>query len=153
MNSVEPYLSGVGWGNRQQRFSDGDDIGTPVFGSEATNLDAVLCVLFYHDFFWQDVDRASMNRAILAALKPGGIYGIVDHSARSGDGDRVVKSLHRIEEHIVREEIEAAGFQLEREGSFLRNPLDDRTWNAAPSAAGTRRGTSDRFVLAFRKPG
>jgi predicted methyltransferase len=119
---------------------------------EATNLDAVLCVLFYHDFFWQDVDRASMNRAVFKALKPGGLYGIVDHSARSGDAEKVVKSLHRIEEHIVRAEIESAGFRLDREGSFLRNPEDDRTWNAAPSAAGDRRGTSDRFVLAFRKP-
>jgi predicted methyltransferase len=64
-----------------------------------------------------------------------------------------VKTLHRIEEQVVREEIEAAGFRLVAEGTFLRNPADPRDWNDAPSAAGARRGTSDRFVLKFVKPG
>jgi predicted methyltransferase len=63
-----------------------------------------------------------------------------------------VRTFHRIEESVVREEIEAAGFQLAAEASFLRNPADTRDWNDAPSAAGARRGTSDRFVLRFVKP-
>jgi predicted methyltransferase len=119
---------------------------------EAKNLDAVVCVLFYHDMFWLGVDRDKMNRAVFAALKPGGIYGIVDHSAKDGAGSNEVKTLHRIEEKVVRAEIEKAGFRLKAEGTFLKNPNDTRDWSASPGAAGDKRGTSDRFVLAFEKP-
>lgn len=119
---------------------------------EATNLDAVLIVLFYHDTFWMETNRERMNKAIFDALKPGGVYGIVDHSAGAGDGATQVKTLHRIEEKVVRDEIEAAGFELAAEADFLRNPADTRDWNDAPGAAADRRGTSDRFVLKFVKP-
>lgn len=112
----------------------------------------VLIVLFYHDTVWMGVDRGRMNGAVFRALWPGGIYGIVDHSGRPGSGTSEVKTLHRIEERVVREEIEAAGFRVVAEATFLRNPADPRDWNDAPSAAGDRRGTSDRFVLRFAKP-
>src|SRR5262249_18410329 len=71
---------------------------------EATNLDAVIMVLFYHDTFWLKTDRAAMNKAISKALKPGGVYGVIDHSGRPGTGTNEVKNLHRIEEKVVREE-------------------------------------------------
>lgn len=119
---------------------------------EATNLDAVLIVLFYHDTVWQEIDRAKMNQAFFKALKPGGVYGIIDHSGRPGTGMTETKTLHRIEEKALREEIERAGFKLASAASFLRNPSDTRDWNDAPSAAAERRGTSDRFVLRFVKP-
>ncbi len=115
-------------------------------------LDAVLVVLVYHDLFWLKADRAKMNLAVLRALKPGGLYVIVDHSGRAGTGATEVSTLHRIEEKIVKDEISAAGFRLVKEGSFLRNPADTRDWNDSPMAAKERRGTSDRFVLAFEKP-
>jgi predicted methyltransferase len=117
------------------------------------DLDAVVIVLFYHDTYWMGVDRARMNRAVYDALRPGGVYVVVDHSAREGAGASDVKTLHRVEESTVRREIEAAGFVLEAESDFLRNPADPRDWNASPSAAGDRRGTSDRFALRFTKPG
>ena len=79
-------------------------------------------------------------------------YVIVDHSAAPGARDTQVKTLHRVEESLVREEIERAGFVLEATADFLRNPDDARDWNAAPSAAGARRGTSDRFVHRYVKP-
>jgi predicted methyltransferase len=119
---------------------------------EATELDAVLIVLFYHDTVWLGVDRAKMNQAVFAALKPGGVYGIVDHSGLPGTGLSGVKSIHRIEEKTVRDEVERAGFVLADEASFLRNPSDTRDWNDSPREAGDRRGTSDRFVLKFKKP-
>jgi predicted methyltransferase len=119
---------------------------------EAKNLDAVLMVLFYHDAFWMKVDRMAMNKAIFASLKKGGVYGVIDHSGRPGTGSTEVKSLHRVEEKLVREEIEAAGFRFEGSAEFLRNPADTRDWNDAPGAAGGRRGQSDRFVLKFVKP-
>jgi predicted methyltransferase len=122
------------------------------FPPEVQNLDVIFCVLFYHDLFWLNVDRDKMNRAAFRALKPGGIYAIIDHSARDGAGANDVKTLHRIEEKIVRAEVEKAGFRFLKEGSFLRNPNDPRDWNDAPSAAGDKRGTSDRFVLAYQKP-
>jgi predicted methyltransferase len=123
------------------------------FPADVRDLDAVLIVLFYHDTVWMEVDRRRMNQAVLRALAPGGVYGIVDHAARSGVGVADAQTLHRIEESVVREEVEAAGFQLARQGDFLRDPLDTRDWNASPREAGERRGTSDRFVLAFVKPG
>jgi predicted methyltransferase len=119
---------------------------------EATDLDLVVVVLFYHDFYWFETDRARMNQAIFAHLEPGGRYNVIDHSARPGDGAAGVKTLHRIEEHLVRDEIEDAGFVYERSADFLRNPADTRDWNASPRAAGAQRGTSDRFVLSFVRP-
>lgn len=119
---------------------------------DARDLDAVVMILFYHDTVWLGADRARMNAAIFRALKPGGVYGIVDHTGRPGTGSTETKTLHRIEERVVREEIEAAGFRLDAEASFLRNPDDARDWNASPTASGPRRGTSDRFVLRFVKP-
>jgi predicted methyltransferase len=119
---------------------------------EARDLDAVYLILYYHDTVWFETDRARMNAAAFAALKPGGVYAIVDHSAREGDGVSVAQTLHRIEERVVREEVTAAGFDLAAEASFLRNADDARDWNAAPSAAADRRGASDRFVLRFVKP-
>jgi len=119
---------------------------------EARDLDVVLLVLFYHDTVWMRVDRTHMNAAIFRALKPGGVFGIVDHSARAGTGTADVETLHRIEERVVRDEVQAAGFQLAAEATFLRNPDDARDWNDSPRAAAARRGTSDRFVLRFVKP-
>ena len=114
---------------------------------EAVNLDAVLIVLFYHDTVWLETDRARMNAAIFAALKKGGVYGVIDHSARAGTGTNDTKTLHRIEESVVTREIERAGFVLDAAADFMRNPADPRDWNASPTAAGEKRGTADRFVL------
>jgi predicted methyltransferase len=125
---------------------------TEPFPPEATGLDAVFNVLFYHDLFWLKVDRAKMNAAVFAALRSGGTYAIIDHSGRAGTGSTEVQTLHRIEEKIVKEEVLAAGFKLVAEGAFLRNAADTRDWNAAPFAAAEKRGTSDRFVLKFVKP-
>ena len=122
------------------------------FPKDMGPLDAVTMVLFYHDTVWLEVDRAAMNKAVFAALKPGGVFVIVDHSARPGDGVKVANTFHRIEEDVVKSEVLAAGFVLDGEADFLRNRNDTRDWNDSPRAAGERRGTSDRFVLRFRKP-
>jgi predicted methyltransferase len=119
---------------------------------EAKDLDAVLSVLIYHDTVWLGADRDRMNRAVFAALKPGGVYGIVDHSSRAGAGVSEVQTLHRIEEKVLEQEVERAGFVLDAEADFLKNPADTRDWSASPRTAGEKRGTSDRFVLRFKKP-
>ena len=96
----------------------------------------MLCVLFYHDTVWLNVDREKMNHAVFAALKHGGVYGIVDHSAAPGTGLNGVKTVHRIDEQTLRSEVEHAGFQFVSEAAFLRNPSDTRDWNDSPKEAG-----------------
>jgi len=119
---------------------------------EATNLDLVVDYIFYHDTVWIGVDRAKMNAAVFAALRPGGAYVIVDASAKDGHGVTDVKTLHRIEQSVVESEEKAAGFTLASKAEFLRNPADARDWSSSPGAAGDRLGTEDRFVLKFVKP-
>jgi predicted methyltransferase len=116
------------------------------------DLDAVIFVLAYHDTVWQHTDRAAMNRAVFASLRSGGVYGIIDHSAADGRGVEDVQTLHRIEQSTLVGEVTAAGFRLDGEAAFMRNPADTRDWNDSPMAAADRRGTSDRFVLRFVKP-
>ncbi|MCB9751526.1 MAG: class I SAM-dependent methyltransferase [Myxococcales bacterium] len=124
----------------------------PLPPEVAGQLDRVVNVLFYHDFEWQGVDRAAHNASILRALKPGGYYVIVDASAREGDGASQSKTLHRVEESLVRAELQAAGFELVEEAGFLRNPNDARDWNALPWSGAGDGQYSDKFVLKFKKP-
>jgi predicted methyltransferase len=93
------------------------------------------------------VDRAEMNRKLYAALKPGGVLVIADHSARPGDGTSVAKTIHRIEESVLRREVEAAGFKLIGEGDFLRHPEDTRDFSVNRPT-----GPVDEFVLKYQKP-
>ena len=113
------------------------------------SLDAVIMVLAYHDLFLTDEDRTKMNAHIFATLKPGGVYGIIDHHAQEGSGTTAVNSLHRIEESVITKEITAAGFVLAKKGDFLRNPKDDHTKIVFDPGI---RGKTDRFVLRFEKP-
>jgi predicted methyltransferase len=119
---------------------------------DAKNLDAVVVVLFYHDTVWMGADRDKMNKAVFDALRRGGEYVVVDHSALEGTGTESAKTNHRIDELFVLREIERAGFHHVANGDFLRNQADTRDWNDSPREAGERRGTSDRFVLKFVKP-
>ena len=80
------------------------------------------------------------------------VFAVIDHSGRPGTGTTEVKTIHRIEESVVRNEILKAGFRLAAEADFMRNKGDARDWNPSPADAGEKRGTSDRFVLKFVKP-
>jgi predicted methyltransferase len=113
----------------------------------APKLDLVTLVLNYHDITYLPVDRAKMNKAIFDALAPGGHYLIVDHSSRPGRGISEGKTLHRIDEAVVKNEVEQAGFKLEAEGDFLRNPADPRDVPSSHPAVAT-----DKFALRFVKP-
>lgn len=114
---------------------------------EATGLDLVTLVLNYHDITYLDVDRARMNARLFAALKPGGRYVVIDHSGRSGTGISEGKTLHRIDEAVVLDEVRRAGFVLDAEGSFLRNPADARD-----ATSNEPKVPTDKFVLRFVKP-
>ena len=114
---------------------------------EAGGFDLITFFFAYHDITYMQVDRAVMNKKMLAALKPGGLLVIADHSAKPGDGINVAKTLHRIEESVVRQELEAAGFKLVEEANFLRNPEDPRE-----AAVFRPQVPNDEFVLKYQKP-
>lgn len=102
-----------------------------------------------HDPFFAPADIAKVNAAVFKALKPGGIYLILDHAAEKGSGLRDTNTLHRIDEATVKAEVEAAGFKLVGESDVLRNPADNRTKKIFDPSI---RGRTDQFVLRFRKP-
>ena len=110
------------------------------------SLDAVVMNMNYHDMVLFKIDRDKVNAVVFKALKPGGFFDIVDHSAKDGSGIANV-SLHRIDEKFLIDEIEKAGFKLAAASSALRHPDDDRTWNVFK-----KRGETDRFMLKFVKP-
>jgi predicted methyltransferase len=114
---------------------------------QAGKLDLVTLVNNYHDITFLPVDRAKMNQKIYAALKPGGKYVVVDHSAKAGSDISSGKSLHRIDQAIVVAEVKQAGFVLEAEGDFLRDPADTREVSSGDSKIPT-----DKFALRFVKP-
>ncbi len=114
---------------------------------EVRDLDLITFFFAYHDVSYMEVDRAAMNRKLFEALKPGGSLVIADHSAKTGDGTTVGKSLHRIEEAALRREVEAAGFKLVASGDFLRQPGDPRDFTTTKPT-----GPVDEFVLRFEKP-
>lgn len=120
-----------------------DKLALPTDGS----LDFVLIHLNYHDLVLKNDNRAAMNKTIFAALKPGGVYGIVDHYAKDGSGSEFTESLHRIDKAVVVKEVTDAGFVLAKEGEMLRHPEDPRT-----EGVFKHRGETDRFVLRFEKP-
>jgi predicted methyltransferase len=113
----------------------------------AGGVDLVTLMFDYHDLGAMGVDRARMNSNIFAALKPGGSYVIADHAGRPGTGISESATLHRVEETLVRREVEAAGFRLAAEGMFLRNPADPRD-REEPDPPQPK----DEFVLKFVKP-
>ena len=120
----------------------------PVPAERAANgLDLVTLMFNYHDLGHMGVDRARMNRAVFAALKPGGLYVIADHSGRPGTGISESGTLHRVEEAFLRQEVESAGFRLAASGNFLRNPNDPRDRNTPDPPQ-----PKDEFVLKFVKP-
>lgn len=122
-----------------------DDPVPPEVASGA--LDVVTLIFNYHDLGHMGVDRARMNRAVFAALKPGGVYVIADHAGRDGTGISEAGTLHRIEAAFVVQEVQAAGLRLQARGDFLRNPLDPRDRNTPVPAM-----AKDEFVLKFVKP-
>jgi predicted methyltransferase len=104
----------------------------------------------YHDFHnIPDVDIATINKAVFAALKPGGTYFVLDHAAEAGSGARDTNTLHRIDKATVIKEVQAAGFKLKAESGLLANKDDPHTAKVFDPAI---RGHTDQFVLKFTRP-
>lgn len=138
--------------------------GTPAFANvsastqPATSLtapekvDLVFTSQNYHDYpdkFMGSIDPAVLNKAVFDALKPGGIYLIIDHAAAAGSGMRDTDTLHRIDPAIVKQQVTAAGFVFDGESKLLFNAGDDHT---KPVFDKSIRGHTDQFIYKFRKP-
>lgn len=115
-------------------------------------VDLVFTVQNYHDYpdkFMGAIDPMVLNREVYQALKPGGVFLVVDHTAEAGSGMRDTDTLHRIDPAIVKKQVTDAGFIFEGESKVLRNPADDLKKVVFDKAI---RGHTDQFIFRFRKP-
>jgi predicted methyltransferase len=106
----------------------------------------------YHDLhnkYFGPMDMAAFNKAVFDALKPGGSYVVLDHTAVAGAAADVTQTLHRIDPATVRREVEAAGFVFDSESKILENPSDPRTIKVFENSI---QGHTDQFILKFRRP-
>jgi len=116
-----------------------------------TPADVIWTSQNYHDLHLTrfNLDVAKVNKAVFAALKPGGYYIVLDHAAPAGTPIDSANTVHRIDPAIVRKELEAAGFVFVAESKILRSDRDDYTKNVFDPAL---RGHTDQFIYKFRKP-
>lgn len=130
-----------------------DGVRSPIGAPEwPEGLDLIFTAQNYHDLhlkpFATDT-AAKVNAAAFKALKPGGLYVVIDHGAATGAGPEAPDSLHRIEADQVKREVEAAGFVLDGSSDLLARPDDPRTANVFDRSI---RGKTSQFMLRFRKP-
>lgn len=128
----------------------GGAAGAPAFPA---NLDTIITVQNFHDLYLTQMPAGSATRAsaaLFAALRPGGVLIVVDHSAADGSGTSAATTLHRIDEAAVVSELNAAGFVLDGSSDMYRHPVDARVANVFNPDI---RGRTDQFTLRFRKPG
>ncbi|WP_260928097.1 class I SAM-dependent methyltransferase [Novosphingobium sp. 9] len=118
--------------------------------SVAHPVDLFWTVQNYHDINNNGGEAAlnAFNAAVFKALKPGGIYMIIDHADTPGSGLSGTSTKHRIDKAAVIREVTAAGFKLAGESTVLTNPNDDHTKTVFDPSI---RGETDQFVLKFRK--
>lgn len=132
------------------------DIEVDELALEPKHYDLIFASMAFHDVYyadhaegWPAMDRMALYRKLFQALKPGGVLAVIDHSARAGRGSEDSKSLHRIEESLLRRELEQAGFRFDASSEVLRNPQDDRSLSSFEARI---RFQTDRFVLRFKRP-
>lgn len=145
-----------------ERYKDGRLANVRELHAEANELslapgtfDAVLLILAWHDVYyisedgsWPTIDGPKLLAEIMKGLKPGGMVGVVDHTAETGSPSSTGTTLHRIDPARLRRDFETAGFVFDGESDALRNPDDDRT---KPMYDETIRGKTDRIIYRFRK--
>ena len=147
-DEVKPYR------DLAAKYANVSILEQPAAGFTAPDkVDLVFTAQNYHDYpdkFMGPTDPAVLNKAVFAALKPGGIYLIVDHVAQAGSGVRDTDTLHRIDPATVKAQVTAAGFQFVGESPLLANQADDHTKKVFDPSV---QGHTDQFIFKFRKPG
>lgn len=144
--SVSAWIGRAPYGNTRMILRRLTEFGAPE------KVDMIFTAQNYHDMhlpFMGPVDVANVNRRAFAALKPGGVYIVIDHTAKPGTTMAQWDTLHRIDPAVVRREVEAAGFVYEGETRILRSPRDPLTANVFDAGI---RGKTDQFAFKFRKP-
>ena len=123
--------------------------GTPFFASGPWDVEPVDMVLTFRNYHNFSVDaRMAVNQSSFDALKPGGLYGIVDHTRRHMEPDNS-ENGRRMDPVLIIKEVQAAGFVLVDYSTVLRRPDDELRYEVGrPSVT----GNSDRFALLFMKP-
>ena len=114
-----------------------------------TRADIVFTSQNYHDFHNLDISIAAFNRSVYEALKPGGVFIIIDHVAPAGSGTDDTDTFHRIDPAAVKKEVEAAGFVFAGSSDALHNPADPHDVSVFDKSI---RGHTDQFIYRFRKP-
>jgi len=120
------------------------DLANIDFGVK--NIDAVLTFRNYHNLSM--ATRTEINAEALKALKPGGIYGIVDHTRRHMQ-DENDENGRRVDPVLVIKEVQAAGFEFVDYSSVHYKADDELRYEVGRKSV---TGNSDRFTLLFKKP-
>ncbi len=125
----------------------------PVNGFKTPSpVDVVWIRQNYHDLydkFMGPADVPGFNKAVFRALKPGGLYVVIDHSAPDGSGLAATDTTHRIDPAVVKKDMASAGFEFVGESDVLRNPADTRDKVVFEPSI---RGKTDQFIYVFKKP-
>lgn len=109
-------------------------------------FDAALTFRNQHNF--TEAGRRAINTAVFGALKPGGIYGVVDHTRRHME-PQWGENRRRIDPVVVIKEVLDAGFEFEAFSDLHRRSDDELRYEVGRK---TVTGNTDRFTLLFRKP-
>jgi predicted methyltransferase len=151
---IHPELRGMVEARAKDPAYANVEITTPAIDAMVLppRLDAVFIRQNYHDLhvgFMGPADVPAFNRKVFAALKPGGVYVVLDHAAAPGAGLAVANRLHRIDPADVKAEVTAAGFVLDAESPILANPADGHDRMVLEPVI---LGKTDQFLFRFRKP-
>jgi predicted methyltransferase len=141
-------FAGLKTGDNVADFMPGNAYFTRIF-SDVVGLSGHVYYHDLHDSFMAPADVAALNKAFFNALKPGGVFLVIDHVAAAASGLRDTETLHRIDPIRMRREIEAAGFIFEAQSDALRNGDDDHTRSVFDPVV---RGKTDQVVFRFRRP-
>lgn len=139
------------------------DADTPI--AEPGTVDRVVTFRNVHNWLAAGMEEAELVfDKFHAALKPGGMLGVVEHRALPGTTlDEMVKTGY-VTEELVKQLAEQAGFELVASAPINNNPRDTKdhpkgVWTLPPTfklgdedrTAYLAMGESDRMTLLFRK--